>query len=194
MTEASQIVQLVSPAAQYLPGYIDALEQGWSPDNLRAAAANEHLERIIADPVRFISEQTDPEGKGPPVILPDGRAVRRLPSYTHWIWDGEFCGSISFRWQPGTVELPPYCLGHIGYAVVPWKQGRGYATRALRLLLPLAERQGLPYVEITTDAGNLPSQRVIEANGGRLHEKFLSYDDVERLKFRIDFSAEEGHA
>ena len=26
----------------------------------------------------------------------------RLPSYRLWMWDGEFAGSISLRWQPGT--------------------------------------------------------------------------------------------
>ena len=59
------------------------------------------------------------------------------------MWDGEFCGSIGFRWQPGTSALPPYCLGHIGYSVVPWKQRRGYATKALALLLPDARKEGL---------------------------------------------------
>ena len=57
------------------------------------------------------------------------------------MWDGEFCGSIGFRWQPGTSTLPPYVLGHIGYAVVPWKRGRGYATQALALLLPEARKR-----------------------------------------------------
>jgi predicted acetyltransferase len=88
------------------------------------------------------------------------------------MWDGEFCGSIGFRWQPGTEALPPHCLGHIGYAVVPWKQGRGYATEALRLLLPEAGAEGLRYVEITTEPENIPSRRVIEANGGTLVEHF----------------------
>jgi len=35
------------------------------------------------------------------------------------MWDGEFCGQIAFRWQPGTEALPPHCLGHVGYSVVP---------------------------------------------------------------------------
>ena len=72
--------------------------------------------------------------------------VARLPGYRRWLWDGEFCGSIDFRWQPGTTALPPHCLGHIGYGVVPWKQGRGYATRALSLLLPAARAEGLAFV------------------------------------------------
>jgi predicted acetyltransferase len=88
------------------------------------------------------------------------------------MWDGGFCGSINLRWQDGTPELPPYCLGHIGYAVVPWKQRRGYATEALRQVLPLAREVGLPYVEITTNPDNVASQRVIEANGGVLVERF----------------------
>jgi predicted acetyltransferase len=46
---------------------------------------------------------------------------------------------------------PPHVLGHIGYAVVPWKQRRGYATQALRQVLPHAWAEGLPCVELTAD-------------------------------------------
>ena len=183
-----QSMELVWPAARYLSSYVHALEQGWSPDNLRPQVAAEELARIKQDPTRFLSEKIDPEAKGPPVILPDGRAVPRLPGYSLWMWDGEFCGSINFRWQPGTAELPPHCLGHIGYSVVPWKRQRGYATRALQLLLPLAKREGLAYVELTSDAGNIASRRVIEANGGELIERFdkLAEDGgAESLRFRI---------
>jgi predicted acetyltransferase len=183
-------MQLVWPTEEYLPGYVAALEQGWSPDNLRPEVAREELEWIARDPAGFLAKQVDPEGKGPPVILPDGTPVARLPGYHKWLWDGEFCGSINFRWQPGTAELPPYCLGHIGYAVVPWKRGRGYATRALALLLPEAKQQHLPYVEITTDVANVASQRVIIANGGELHERFKKppeYGGAESLRFRIYF-------
>ena len=181
-------MELVWPAHQYLSGYIHALQQGWSPDNLRPHAGAEELARIGQDSVRFLSEQVDREAKGPPVILPDGRTVPRLPGYSRWMWDGEFCGTISFRWQPGTTDLPPYCLGHIGYSVVPWKRQRGYATRALQLLLPQARSEGLAYVELTSDADNIASRRVIEANGGELIERFHKteeYGSAERLRFRI---------
>jgi predicted acetyltransferase len=80
--------------------------------------------------------------------------------------DDTFAGSINLRWQPGTAELPPHCLGHIGYSVVPWKRRRGFATRALAGMLAEARALGLPYVDIRTDADNHASQRVIEANGG----------------------------
>jgi predicted acetyltransferase len=181
-------MDLVWPAAQYLPGYVHALQQGWSPDNLRPQAALDELARIAEDPDRFLSEQVDREAKGPPVTLPDSSTVPRLPGYSRWMWDGEFCGSIGFRWQPGTTELPPHCLGHVGYSVVPWKRGRGYATRALQLLLPQAGEEGLAYIELTTNSDNIASRRVIEANGGKLVERFrkpAAYGGAESLRFRI---------
>jgi predicted acetyltransferase len=190
-----QPMELVWPAAPYLPGYVHALQQGWSPDNRRPQAALDDLARIARDPARFVSEQIDREAKGPPIILPDGSTVARLPGYVRWMWDGEFCGAINFRWQPGTTELPPYCLGHIGYSVVPWKRRQGYATRALRLLLPLAREEGLPYVELTTDADNIASRRVIEANGGEPIERFhqsAARGGAESLRFRIVFAAADG--
>lgn len=184
-------MELVWPAPQYLPGYIDALERGWSPDNLRPEAGPEQLARINQDPLRFLAEQVDREAKGPPAILPDGSTVPRLPGYSQWMWDGEFCGTIGFRWQPGTTQLPTYCLGHIGYAVVPWKRRRGYASRALQLLLPQAKNEGLAYVELTSDADNIASRRVIEANGGEFIERFYKsaeHGGTETLRFRIQLA------
>ena len=70
----------------------------------------------------------------------------------------------------------------------PWKRQRGYATRALRLLLPQIRAEGLAYVELTTEADNLPSRRVIEANGGELIERFhkaSEYGGGESMRFRI---------
>jgi predicted acetyltransferase len=189
-------VELVWPSYLYLPSYVAALEKGWSPDNERgAAAARDELERISSDHVAFIDSMVDREAKGPPVTLPDGSVVARLPGYRRWLWDGEFCGSIGFRWSPGTTDLPPHCLGHIGYAVVPWKQGNGYATQALRLLLIDVKREGLPFVEITTDADNIASQRVIEANDGMLLEKFTKpaqFGSKPGLRYRISLGKNAG--
>jgi predicted acetyltransferase len=169
------MVTLVWPSREHLPGYIAALERGWSPDNLRGeAAAREQLAQIAIDADAFLGSLDDREAAGDPIVLPDGTTVPRLPGYQRWLWDGEFCGSIGFRWKPGTEELPPTCLGHIGYSVVPWKRGRGYATRALRELLRDVRAEGLRYVELTTRPDNVASQRVITANGGRFVEEFIT--------------------
>lgn len=138
-------MELLVPTLPYLDAYTDALRRGWSPDNVRLeAASSEELATIERDAAAFVASLDDREAKGGPVTLPDGSTARRLPGYRRWIWDGEFCGSVNFRWEPGTAALPAHCLGHIGYAVVPWKRERGYATRALALILPEARREGLP--------------------------------------------------
>ncbi|MFN2412886.1 MAG: GNAT family N-acetyltransferase [Pyrinomonadaceae bacterium] len=185
-------MELVRPTREHLPGYVLALKGGWSDDNVRGAeAAREDLEQIAADPDAFLAGMEDLEGKGPPVKLPDGSEVPRLPGFHRWMWDGDFAGRISIRWQPGTTDLPPHCLGHIGYSVVPWKQRRGYATLALRLMLHEAKSVGLPFVEITTDVDNIASQRVIEANNGQLIQHFTkppALGTTPALRYRISLS------
>lgn len=181
-------LQLLVPARAYLDGYAGALRRGWSPDNLRPQAGAEELAAIERDPVAFVAGFVDREGKGL-VTLPDGSQVERIPGFRLWMWDGEFCGTIGFRWQPGTAELPSHVLGHIGYAVVPWKRGRGYAKESLRLMLAEVQAEGLAFVTLTTDPDNLASQRVIEANGGVLVERFTrgpQYGSTPALRYRID--------
>jgi len=182
--------ELVKPALDYLPGFKAALKRGWAPDNLRPAEdAQEKLEKVRENSKAFVEQLDDPEASGGSVTLPDGSIVPRLPGFNRWMWDGEFCGSTGFRWQPGTNELPPHVLGHIGYSVVPWKRKRGYATSALGLLLVEIRTHGLAYVLLTADPDNVPSQKVILANGGQLVERFqksAAYGGKEALRFRIN--------
>lgn len=182
-------MELVVPSLDRLPAYADALRRGFWSDNLRREeSAREELARIAADPAAFVASLDDPEAKGPPITLPDGSTVPRLPGYRRWMWDDGFCGSVNFRWQRGTSDLPKHVLGHLGYAVVPWKQRRGYATKALALMLPQARQLGLAHVDLTTDPDNLPSQKVITANGGILVERFTKaagHGGGETLLFRI---------
>lgn len=195
--DLDQPMQLVRPHATHLPSYVAALRQGWSADTSRPEACAEELARIEADAAGFLAGMDDREAAGGPVTLPDGSSVPRLPGFRRWLWDGSdgsFAGSIGLRWQPGTTDLPPHCLGHIGYAVVPWKRGRGFATRALGLMLDEARALGLPFIEVTTDPENLASQRVITANGGALFEHFTNpaqFGHQPGLRYRIPLTTPE---
>lgn len=183
-------VTLVWPSLEYLPSYTAALRQGWSPDNIRGIeATHEQLAAIAEDPQAFVSSMVARTPNGALMTLPDGSQFPRLPGYRRWLWDGEFCGSIGFRWQAGTSALPPHVLGHVGYAVVPWKRKLGYATQALSLLLPEAKAEGLAYIEITTDPDNAASRRVVEANGGVLVEEFVrpaAFGGTPAVRYRIE--------
>ena len=86
-------------------------------------------------------------------------------------------------------------LGHIGYSVVPWKRGAGYAKQALATTLQEARHRGLSYVELTTDPANVSSQKVILACGGYLLERFhkpAAYGEAESLRYRIILQTEVG--
>lgn len=182
-------MHLVVPTLVQLPEYVAALERGWSGNTIDPeGTAREELIKIRENPSEFLAQMTDLEPKERFVTLPDGSRQERIPSIRRWMWDEGLCGSINFRWQRGTSELPPHVLGHIGYATVPWRREKGYAKEALRLILLEAKREGLPYVELIADPENVASQRVILANGGVFVESFRTqpaYGGELSLRYRI---------
>lgn len=182
-------MEIVRPEKIHLDSYVMALKKAMILDTIDIERAQRNLSEIDLDPDSFLAKQEDPEALGGDVKLPDGSCVPRIPGMTRWMWDGEVCGAINFRWQVGTTELPPTCLGHIGYEVFSWKRNRGYASEALKQILPEATKLKIPFVELTTDIDNLISQRVIEKAGGVLHERFVkptAYGgNREGLRFRI---------
>lgn len=181
---------LVIPAREHLAEYILALKKEWSGNTISTKeTAIKELAEIEQDADSFLAKMTDRGPREKFFTLPDGTQRPRLPSIVRWMWDDGFCGSINFRWQPGTAELPPHVLGHIGYSTVPWKTGKGYAKEALRLMLREAKREGLPYVELTTDVDNIASQRVILANRGVFVKEFkksAAYGESQSLLYRIN--------
>jgi predicted acetyltransferase len=188
---------LVRPGPEHLASCAAALARGWTPNTTAGPeAAAEELARLRADPAAYLALMDDPLATGGPVTLPDGSQVARIPSLRRWIWDGAdeadggpFAGSIGLRWTADGSPLPPHVLGHIGYAVVPWKRRRGLATRALSEMLDIARERGLRLLEITTDPDNTGSQRVIEANGGvrvGAFDKGAAYGHAPGWRYRIE--------
>jgi predicted acetyltransferase len=176
-------LRLDTPRSDWLSSYAQALEKGWSPDNTRDVSAVQ-LAALRRDPSGFLSFLVE---QGGVITLPDGSTRPKLPFIRLWLWDGEFCGTIALRWQDGTDALPDYVLGHIGYAIVPWKRGHGYASEALGVILEQAREVGLTRVEITTEPGNEASRRVIEKNGGFFVEEFVNeaYGLEIRLRYAV---------
>jgi predicted acetyltransferase len=183
---------LVLPSIDYLPSYIQALTSGWSPNNVRLEARFDELDLIRQDAVKFVADLVDLDATGGDITLPDGSTVPKLPGYRKWLVDPStktFFGSYGFRWVKGSNELPPYCLGHIGYAVVEAHRGKGLATLGLKLLLQEVPEQGLSYVYIHCLPHNTASKRVIEKNGGEYLGMFVTtpgYGCVEELKYKIN--------
>jgi predicted acetyltransferase len=179
---AAQALRLIAPCLDKLPQYEAALATSWSPDTTRDVSGEQRA-ALRRDPHAFLAELTRQDGT---LVTASGRVVPRLPSRIYWLDDGEFCGVINLRFVPGSDALPDYVSGHIGYAVVPWKRRRGYATRALALVLPVAREVGLKRVEITCDDDNEPSRRVILKNGGVAIGTRPQAVGKAKLVFRID--------
>jgi len=181
-------MKLVRPEEIHLESYTKALKQAIALGTTKIERAQGKLTEIEADPKSFLAKQEDPEALGGDIKLPDGTYVPRMPGKTRFLWDGEICGTINFSWQVGTTELPDYYLGHIGYEVFSWKRNMGYASQALKQILPEAIKLGMPFVELVTNVENLISQRVIEKNGGVLYERFIQpqfHGGAAGLRFRI---------
>lgn len=180
---------LRTPTLTTLLDCAQALARGWTPDTLRGrSAAIARMARISADPAQYLAELTGSSLGEDMIELPDGSLAPRLPSRTRWIWSEGFAGQISLRWRPGATDLPPTCLGHIGYAVVPWRQGEGLATHALFEMLQDARDLDMPWVEVTCKATNGASRRVIEKCGGLFIEQFTppaALGGGKTLRFRI---------
>lgn len=100
---------------------------------------------------RRIGTLLDDHGRGtrwPAVILADGVVI----------------GQVTVS----TILYGPFRKGFLGYWVASVAQGRGHATRAVaRTLSVMAGELGLHRAEAHTQMENLPSQRVLRANGFR---------------------------
>jgi|CXWL01.1.fsa_nt_gi predicted acetyltransferase len=89
---------------------------------------------------------------------------------TFWLIDQEkFIGHCNIRHRLN--KLLKVRGGHIGYAIRPSARNEGYGKIILQLALKKAKLIGLKRVLVTCDDDNIPSQKIIESNGGKLRDK-----------------------
>ena len=99
-------------------------------------------------------------------LHPANPAYGVVPSYAfaiHRRTDGARVGQISLRLSDAERFLLYY--GRIGYGVDLEHRGHGYASRAVRLLVPFAWRHGFPELWITCGPENVASRRTCENAG-----------------------------
>ncbi|MCM5557434.1 GNAT family N-acetyltransferase [Pleomorphomonas sp. JP5] len=167
MTAFSTPPVLVRPTLDALGGYEDALTRGWAPDPRRtgdAAYIAAELDALRADRAGYLDR----------LLTFPAPAESALPTtevnHALWISDGEFAGKADLRFVPATGAVPYGVPGHVGYSIVPWKQGRGYATAALRALMAFAKTKGLTELQILCNVENLASRAVVEKVGGEVQQ------------------------
>jgi len=106
------------------------------------------------------------------IDLPEGG----VPMTLYWLVDDEeeeIRGLIRIRHRAIPVH------GNIGYDIPPKMRFKGYGGELLRLGIEKAREMGMEKVRVTCAAGNAPSKRIIESNGGRYLES--SMDNFERF-------------
>jgi predicted acetyltransferase len=97
--------------------------------------------------------------------------VHKVPTYFFRMLhadSGEELGRINLR--AGSSPHIELYAGYIGYAVEATHRGHRYASRALRLLMPLASQLGIDPLWITCDPKNVASRRTCELAGGEFVE------------------------
>jgi predicted acetyltransferase len=101
-------------------------------------------------------------------------------------------GEIHFR--VGTNDKLQRFAGHMGYTVAEAARGHHFASRAIRLLLPLAKSHGLTELWITCNPDNAASRRTCELAGAVFVEmadlspetNMYAHGERRKCRYRID--------
>lgn len=154
-------------AGEELYANIPSLRPGGFLPELRYTREELEDPEAFARLAHWIASQKEPKARRPHGMVP----------WTE-LWmavDGEYVGRISVRHE--LTELLLTWGGHVGYSVRPSARRRGYASRALAMMLPVAAGLGIDPVLVTCDTDNEASRRTIERNGG-------VYEDTREGKLR----------
>jgi predicted acetyltransferase len=97
-----------------------------------------------------------------------------VPYHTFWLVQDETRIIGELRLRHHLTDMLTIEGGHIGYNIRPSERRQGYGTLQLYLGLEKARGLGLTRVLVTCDDDNLPSAKIIEANGGVLSGRAIS--------------------
>jgi RimJ/RimL family protein N-acetyltransferase len=111
-----------------------------------------------------------------------GDLARRREAFRYLVYvEGRFAGTVELRSDA--------VRGHVGYWLRRSERGKGSATRAVALLLPIAfEGLGLPAVDFTAQAANRSSIAVMERLGASFvgrSERIEHGRRVEEVRYRV---------
>ncbi|HEY2169185.1 MAG TPA: GNAT family N-acetyltransferase [Candidatus Angelobacter sp.] len=130
----------------------------------------EHSAAMWADPwvVRFIGNR--PRSR-------EETWARLLKYVGHWslkgfgFWlveekvTGSFVGEVGFADHKRDVAPSLHGIPEIGWALTPEKQGRGYATEAVKAAIAWSDEHSIPQTVCIIHPDNTPSIRIAESNG-----------------------------
>lgn len=96
-----------------------------------------------------------------------------VPNSTFWlVEDCEILGVANLRHFLNS-PLEAYG-GHIGYGIRSSVRGKGYGKEILRITLLEAAKRGINEVLLHCSSKNIPSIKVIEANGGQFESEWYN--------------------
>jgi len=134
--------------------------------------ANKEVDNYNAMPVQFEGFITVPTLSDGEIFLvctekaPANEEKKYVPAYTFAVCKGgEKIGEVSLR-LGYTPQL--YYSGQVGYNIDEAHRGNGYATRACKLMAPIASAHGMTKLLITNNHTNNASRRVCEKLDAKL--------------------------
>src|SRR3990172_1419113 len=149
-------IELVSPRIELKDEYTGMMDEFERAGETR---------RIIAEARRdFAAYVHKVAGYARSEHLPPGM----VPYHTFWLVrdDARILGELRLRHR--LTDSMAIEGGHIGYNIRPSERRKGYGRLQWGLGLEKARGIGLARVLVTCDDDNLPSAKIIEANGGVL--------------------------
>jgi predicted acetyltransferase len=106
---------------------------------------------------------------------------------------GACIGQVTFR--AGHTHTLEYYSGHIGYSISEPMRGRGFAEKAVRLLLPFIQRHGFSVIWITCNPDNVASRRTCERLGAEFieivplpvdNDMYLQRGETHKCRYRLE--------